>query len=431
MKKKQAIRQQVYVDLATPHDRQSEIMDHPAKRKMVRAGRRGGKTVGASIIAVDALTRGHRVLYATPTADQHDRFWTEVLWSLRHVLEIGIYHKNETRHIIERPGTEVRLRAKTAWNADTLRGDYADLLILDEYQLMNEDAWEVVGAPMLLDNDGDAIFFYTPPSLHSAGVSKARDPLHAAKMFKRAKADTTGRWQVFHFTSHENPHISKEALEDITHDMSQSSYRQEIMAEDADETLIGLIYKAFKWDTCVVPRFEFPANWSVYVGHDFGGANPAAIFYTADPQSGDLYAFHEYFPGSGRSTAEHVEQFKSITEGRNVLRRAGGSHQEDEIRQGYAAHGWPISEPKIGNVKAGIDRMIGMHELDKVKVFEDLYRYLFEKTNYRWRLDENGQPTGDIEDQKKFHLMDAERYILSGFTPETVVASGRRRALKY
>ena len=39
-----------------------------------------------------------------------------------------------------------------------LRGDYADELILDEFQLMNEDIWDAVGAPMLLDNNGDASF---------------------------------------------------------------------------------------------------------------------------------------------------------------------------------------------------------------------------------------------------------------------------------
>ena len=66
-----------------------------------------------------------------------------------------------------------------------LRGDFADLLILDEWQLMNESAWEDVGAPMLLDNNGDAIFIYAPPSLKFRSVTKARDPLYAAKMFKQ------------------------------------------------------------------------------------------------------------------------------------------------------------------------------------------------------------------------------------------------------
>ncbi len=151
--------------------------------------------------------------------------------------------KNETEKYIELPGTEQRIKAKTAWNADSFRGDYADEMIFDEYQLMNEDIWDKVGAPMLLDNNGDAIFIYTPPSLHSRSVSKAHDKQHAAKMFRlfqEKEKKHPGRYQTFHFTSHDNPYISKEALAEITNDMMALSYRMEIMAEDVDEAPGGL-----------------------------------------------------------------------------------------------------------------------------------------------------------------------------------------------
>lgn len=217
------------------HNAQRAFVESEAKRKVIRAGRRGGKTVGVAQLAVRAFKEGRRVLYAVPTQEQIDRFWSEVKRALDKPIEAGYIYKNETKHIVEIPGTETRIRAKTAWNADTLRGDYADLLILDEYQLMNEDAWGVVGAPMLLDNNGDVVFVYTPPSLRSAGTSKARDPQHAAKLFEKAKADQSGRWATFHFRSHDNPYISTEALSDITSDMSDLAYRQEILAEDINE----------------------------------------------------------------------------------------------------------------------------------------------------------------------------------------------------
>lgn len=223
------------VHLRRPHDKQRAFIESPAKRKVIRAGRRGGKTTGIAIYAVDRMLAGRRVLYGTPTQEQVAKFWWEVKRALREPLDAGVLYKNETEHIIEVPGTEQRIRAKTAWNADTLRGDYADELILDEYQLMSEDAWELVGAPMLLDNDGNATFIYTPISLHSKTASKARDPLHAAKMFKRALADESGRWATFHFTSRDNPHISARALEDITKDMTALAVRMEIDAEDVDE----------------------------------------------------------------------------------------------------------------------------------------------------------------------------------------------------
>lgn len=210
-------------------------MDHPAKRKVVRAGRRGGKTTGVGTLAVERFLAGRRVLYAAPTTDQLDAFWRTVLDALREPIEVGVFRKNETEHFVELEHTDQRIRAKTAWNADTLRGDYADVLILDEWQLMSEEAWDRVGAPMLLDNNGDAVFIYTPPSLASRSVSKARDPQHAAKMYKRAQQDDSGRWATFHFRSADNPHISSEALAEISGDMTALAYRQEILAEDVDE----------------------------------------------------------------------------------------------------------------------------------------------------------------------------------------------------
>ena len=226
---------QTIIHLPRPHSKQVDFIESPAKRKVIRAGRRSGKTVGIAIYAVKKFLEGKRILYGAPTSEQIDRFWTEICRALAEPIEAGIFSKNETKHIIELDGTEQRIRAKTCWSADTLRGDYADELLLDEWQLMNEDAWGVVGAPMLLDNNGNATFIYTPPSLHSRSVTKADDPQHAAKLYKKAVADETGRWAAFHFTSYDNPHISQDAINDLSGDMTALAIRMEIMAEDIDE----------------------------------------------------------------------------------------------------------------------------------------------------------------------------------------------------
>jgi phage terminase large subunit-like protein len=222
--------------LKRPHAKQREFIEHPAKRKIIRAGRRSGKTTGVGIFSVEKFLAGKRILYAVPTTEQLNRFWTEVTRALYNPIEAGVYYQNKTEHIIELPGTEQRIKAKTAWNADSLRGDYADILVMDEYQLMNEDTWGIVGAPMMLDTNGDAIFIYTPPSLHSRSVTKANDPQHAAKLFRKYQNDTSGRWKTFNFTSMDNPHISQEALEDITRDMTDLAYRMEILAQDVEQS---------------------------------------------------------------------------------------------------------------------------------------------------------------------------------------------------
>lgn len=232
------------IKLPAPHIKQAAFINCDRKRIVIRAGRRSGKTVGVAIRNIQSFLAGKRVLYTAPTSEQLSRWWKVVTGALAEPIQAGVFHVNNTEHLIERNGTEQRLRGKTAWNADTLRGDYADELTLDEWQLTDEEAWEVVGAPMMLDNNGDAIFIYTPPSLRSRSVSKARDPRHAAKMFKAAEEEIRRsiaekretRWATFHFTSHDNPYISKDALSDITQDMTPVAYRQEIEAQDIDES---------------------------------------------------------------------------------------------------------------------------------------------------------------------------------------------------
>ena len=105
------------IHLPTAHPKQRAFIDSPAKRKVIRAGRRGGKTVGMAILAVERFLSGRRVLYAAPTAEQIDRFWTETTRALQEPVKAGVFVKNETEHVIELPGTEQRIRAKTAWNA--------------------------------------------------------------------------------------------------------------------------------------------------------------------------------------------------------------------------------------------------------------------------------------------------------------------------
>ncbi len=424
------------VHLRPPHPKQQEFIESTAKRIIIRAGRRSGKTVGIAIKALMAFLNGRRVLYAAPTSEQTDRFWFEIVTALSEAIAAGAYTLNKSERYIERPGTLNRIKAKTAWDADSLRGDYADLLILDEWQLTNEDAWELVGAPMLMDNNGDVVFIYTPPSLRSAGISKAHDPRHAAKMFTSAKNDP--RWGVYHFTSYDNPYLSREGLAEVLKDMSQTAHRQEILAEDDELSAAHLVYGAWNEKLCKIPRFEIPLSWPVYSGHDFGSANPAALFWArvrlplpngAPPylRMNDLVVFSEYLPGAGKSTAINVQAFQDITRGRVVKASLGGNHNEDGSRGDYTKSGWTITEPPIGaeggpSLKRQIDRVTATMELNKWYVFEDNIFYLAELASCAWKYDKEGNRTNEIDGEARYHLSACARYGLShtDFTPETV-----------
>ena len=319
------------VTLRRPHDRQLQFIDSSAKRKVIRAGRRSGKTTGVAVLAIRAFLEGRRILYATPTQDQVDRFWHECKIALQEPIDHGVYNKNETKHTIELEGTEQRIRGKTAWNADTLRGDYADLLILDEFQLMSEDTWNEVGAPMLLDNDGDAVFIFT----------QKRGKNHSKELYKRASEDTTGRWESFLFSSLENPYLSREALAEISTDMTELAYKAEILAAEVDDDPRAL------WNRDLIDRVnKHPELIRIAVGVDpQSSTGQTGIIVAGKAKIGDEY--HAYI----LEDATPAPGVKPAVWGSAVV-SAYHKNKADRII-GEVNHGGDMVENVIRNVSEG------------------------------------------------------------------------------
>lgn len=202
----------------------------------------------------------------------------------------------------------------------------------------------------------------------------------------------------------------------------------------------GLIYDSFIDERVPAghkcPRFEIPAQWPRYLGLDFGGVNTAGVFYAAEPGTRKLYLYRTYKAG-GRRAAEHAHY---LLQGEPMIPVCvGGSHSEDQWRgefraggevNGKRVPGLPVMEPPIKDVEVGIDRVYGAHKQREIIVFEDLADYLEEKATYSRKLDDQGEPLEEIEDKNRYHLLDAERYIISHLRPSTTamrVVTGPRR----
>ena len=231
--------------------------------------------------------------------------------------------------------------------------------------------------------------------------------------------------EVVSFPSTANPVFPRAEFERARATLPGWKFR--MFYEGKFERPAGLVYDAFDEAVCKIHRFPLPKEWPRFVGHDFGQANPAALFYAQDPATGYFYAYDLYLPGPGRSTNEHVAKFKSMTEGMNVIKRVGGNQTtEEEIREAYRAHGWPIQAPKLASVQAQIDRVYALHKLNKVFVFDDLGAYLDELLSFSYVLDDKYEPTDRFDDEASYHLLACARYILSDFTPETVGNTRKR-----
>lgn len=276
---------------------------------------------------------------------------------------------------------------------------------IDEAIETNEEDWKMIEGRLRLQNVPHQIFAATNPGPPSHYLHRI--------FFEERRGD------VFQASSLDNPELPQDYIARIG-EFEGTYYQRYVLGQWAG--MEGLVYSAFDEKVCLIPRFDIPKRWLVYSGHDFGIANPAALFYAQDPDTGNFYLFHEYLPGSGYGIYDHVQEFKRITEGYTVIGRVGGSHQEDEVRQGYTAQGWPISEPKYSrDKKYQIQKVQDMHRLNKIFIFNDLRAYLREKLSFAYPKLGDETLGDEPMDEKRYHLMAAERYILSDFTPETVV----------
>jgi hypothetical protein len=221
------------------------------------------------------------------------------------------------------------------------------------------------------------------------------------------------RIDCIRFDSTENPAFPPEEFERARRELPRWKFDMQYRGLFARPA--GLIYDNFDTARHVVPRFRIPQEWPRYVGLDFGPTNTAAVFFAAElndleAKTGRLFLYRTYHPGK-RSPREHVA---AILEGGPRLPEAvGGSAQEDEWRREFANAGLPVREPPIRDVEVGIDRVYACHARGEILVFEDLADYLEEKLTYSRELNERDEPTEKIQDKSDYHLLDAERYVVS------------------
>ena len=290
----------------------------------------------------------------------------------------------------------------SADNPDSMQGAALKGYWLDEAGLMNLQAYQTAAQRCAM-LDGQLLLTTTPYNLgwlKTEVVDKACEDI------------VVERWK-----SIDRPGFPRESYERERQRLP--TWRFAMLYDAQFEHPAGLIYDSFNEHVCLVDRFPIPKEWLVYSGHDFGADNPAALFTAQNPGTGDFFHFAEYLPGGGISVHERVEAFNAVAKGYNVLRRVGGSPQEEETRHAYTTHGWVITAPKIKHIEPQIDKVIGLHRLNKIYVFKDLAHYLDEKRTFSRKLGENGLPTEAIENESRYHLMACERYLMSEFIPET------------
>ncbi len=258
----------VRIALPIYHEKQEYIINHPAKRKVVCGGRRVGKTTMIAKYSVEKFLEGKRVVYGTPVSKQLKAYWGLVKKYLKPLIKSGHIYKNETDKYIRwahKDDDSEMISAQTAYDANTWRSGHGSILIYDEYAFMHPSTWEVVGIPMLLDTGGEAIFISTP-----------RRKNHFFAHFVRGNDDLDKRWQSFHLTSYDNPHLDQEELAEIVQDMTEDNHKQEILAEFLDNE--GAVFRNIA--ACINAPVTRPADHKghhLVAGIDWGKHNDYTV----------------------------------------------------------------------------------------------------------------------------------------------------------
>lgn len=223
------------------HPKQAEIFNHPARFKVVPAGRQSGKTHLAVINqVVDTLADeswggvpldgSTETAYIYPTFEQGKKIvWPRIKAAVA-PLDCKTY---ENTGMVEFPNGR-RLRLLGADNPDSLRGFTWSSVVLDEYKDMPETVWTEIIRPALSVVRGKALFIGTPKGKN-----------HFYHLFKQAHAamdEGDDEWAAFTFTSAENPYITEDEIRSMSRDMSSTLIAQELEASFIAQT--GKLFNA-------------------------------------------------------------------------------------------------------------------------------------------------------------------------------------------
>lgn len=217
------------------HNKQRQIVLDNARFKVVRAGRRSGKTTLEIEIMLFKAVNGkdRNIFYLAPTQKQA----RSIIWEALKARVGKLGEPNESRLEMKVPTTDGRTSTIfiAGWeNRENFRGMKAHHITFDELDTMKDFfiGWQEIFRPALIDTAGTADFIGTP---------KKENPnlRRLEKEFEERGED----FAKFHFTTADNPNIPNLELElqKAKEELDSNTYKQEILAEYLDDS--GALFK--------------------------------------------------------------------------------------------------------------------------------------------------------------------------------------------
>ena len=230
----------IYDDIILPVNL-NNLGNEPIHTLLV-GGRRLGKSTLAAELMVEYLLSNRKSLYISPFPGQ-----TNVLWGILNRIFTKIERNplikerfdNKFRKVMNPRTIESRITDQnsilltTSHDEDSIRGQWADLIIMDEYAYQNETIWSSVVSPMLIDKTGKALFLTTPPNPERFSESKAMDQFHLLDFWKQCESNPI--FSTYNKSTFENETLNHEYILKVEQPIkSDMEWKTEILAEMHD-----------------------------------------------------------------------------------------------------------------------------------------------------------------------------------------------------
>jgi len=211
------------------------VIQSKARFKVVRAGRRGGKTaLEVEDMSFEALSeRDSPIFYIAPTQIQA----RAIIWESLKSRLAGIGEINESRLEMRVPTVDGGFStiSVAGWeNRENFRGRKAKKIYFDEVDTMRGFflGWQEIFRPALTDLKGQAMFSGTP---------KKENP-NLRRLEKMAETDAD--YEAFHFTTYDNPHVPSDEVDKARRELDADTFKQEYMAEYVENSGALFSYSA-------------------------------------------------------------------------------------------------------------------------------------------------------------------------------------------
>ena len=233
-------------------DVQAEILNHPARFKVVAGGRRFGKSYcSIASLAKHARFPNSKCMYVAPTHGM----CRQILWpDLKELMKERKWVKKINESNLEITlinGSIIMLRS--ADTPDRVRGLGLSHIVIDEASDVSEEIWTAI-RPTLSDTNGSALIIGTPK-----GYNWFREFYENAKH----QAD----WHSWQFTTAQGGHVPLEELEQAKQDLDDRTYKTEYEAQFVDAS--GVVYFAFGEHNIMTKEIKHEAGIPLHVGGDF------------------------------------------------------------------------------------------------------------------------------------------------------------------